>query len=113
MLNKNDKKELIRLMQEYPDLPVVFYVSNDEIAYDYGSTVMQDFWAYKDTIYIYQNYDGEHYTEDRIEIKEYYMDYFADADEYKDFSDEDYEKAIEEYIDKTIPKFDAIIISVS
>ena len=65
MSNKNDKQELIKLIQENPNLPLVFMMSNDEVAGDYGSTVMEDFWAYKTVVYKYERWGDLYFSDDR------------------------------------------------
>lgn len=43
---------------------------------------------------------------------EYYGDYFADEEEYKDLSDEEYDKVIEDYVDNNVEHYKAIVVSV-
>lgn len=113
MIKKNDKEELIKLIQENPNLPIVFFINNDEIALDYGSTVMEDFRAYKSKIYKYKRFGDLCYTDDKDDVIDYYCDYFAEEEKYKDLSNEEYKKEIEKYIDKNIENYEAIVLYVS
>lgn len=113
MIKKNDKEELIKLIQENPNLPIVFFINNDEIALDYGSTVMEDFRVYKSKIYKYKRFGDICYTDDINDVIEYYWDFFAEEEEYKNLSNEEYKKEIDKYIDENIENYEAIVLYVS
>ena len=51
---KNNKENLIKLMQENPDLPVVFMVYTEYIDIDYSTVLLKDFRAYKCVLYEYK-----------------------------------------------------------
>ena len=112
MSNKNDKQELIKLIQENPNLPLVFMMSNDEVAGDYGSTVMEDFWAYKTVVYKYERWGDLYFSDDERDIIEYYCNEFCDEEKYQDLSQEEYEKVIAKYVEENIEHYEAIVISV-
>lgn len=113
MINKNNKEELIKLIQENPKLPVVFFVSNEEIADGYGSTIMENFYCKVDTIWIYETQWERVFYDDFDEIVERYMDELYEEPEYKNLSDEDYEECIKKYVIDNIEHYEAIIISIS
>ena len=113
MIEANNKNDLIKLVQENSELPLVFIVSNDEIATDYGSTVYEKFRAYKSEVYKYEQWGDTIWTDDRDDVFEYYADKLCDEDKYKDLYNEDFDKAINEYIDEHIEHYEAIVIYVS
>lgn len=47
---------------------------------------------------------------DIIEIYRYKLE---DNDEYKDLPDEEYEKAVKEYVEQHIEHYDAIVVSIA
>lgn len=110
---KNNKENLIKLMQENPDLPVVFMVYTDYIDTDYSTILLKDFRAYKCVLYEYNRFGDLVYTDDKREVVEYFVDYFADEDQYKDVPQDTYEKIIEKYVDEQILNYPAIAIYVS
>lgn len=113
MIDKNNKEELIKLIQENPNLKLVFMMSNDEVAGDYGCTVMEDFRAYKSEVYKYERWGDLVFSDDKDEVVEYYFEELAEKEEYKDLVEEKYTEAIEEYVDKNIEHYEAIVIYVS
>lgn len=105
---KNDKNKLVELIKENPDLPLVFMVSNDEIAWDYGSTVYEDFYCYVSEVYVLD----EEWSDDLEYVVDTYSDKLCDEDEYKDMTDEEFEKAIRQYVDKNVEHYKAIVLNV-
>ena len=103
-----DNAELRKLIQENPDLPLVFYVSNDEICYDYGTTVFEGSSSRIGTVYI----DDERTYDDLDDIIDEYRDYLCDDDNFKDLSDEEFDKAVKEYVLENTRHYKAIIIRV-
>lgn len=112
MRDINNKEELIKLIQENPKLPLVFMINNDEVAGDYGCTVMEDFRAYKSEIYKYERWGDLVFSDDREEVEEYYMDTFADEEKYVDLSQEEYEEVIKNYVNQNIKHYEAIVLYV-
>ena len=105
----NDK--LINLIKENPDLPLVFYVYGSDLLYDFTSTVFEDcnfcrIWT------VYFPDDMDRAFDDIIDVTEAYKDIFCDDDKYKDMSNEEFDKAIQDYIEKNVRHYKAIIISV-
>lgn len=113
MINKNNKEELLKLIKENSDLPLVFMMSNDEVAGDYGCTVMEEFRAYKSEVYKYERWGDLVFSDDKEEVLEYYMDAFADEEKYLDLSQEEYKEIIKNYVNKNIEHYEAIILYVS
>lgn len=109
---KNNKEELIKLVKENPELPLVFSVNNGDLAFDYGSTVMEDFYPYIGEFYKYEKFGNLLYSDDINEVLEYYWNLFRDKEEYKDLSNEEYEDVIRNYINQNIEHYKAIIINV-
>lgn len=110
---KNNKEELVKLIQENPNLPLVFMVSSDEVTCDYCYTVMKKFRAYKSEIYEYEKFGDLVFSDDEDEVIEYYAEDLSDEQEYKDLSDEEFDKAVEEYVEKEIEHYEAIIVYVN
>ena len=113
MNNKNDKQELIKLIQENPNLPLVFMMSNDEVAGDYGSTVMENFTAYKTVVYKYKRWGDICFSDDASEVEEYYSNEFCDDEKYQDMSQKEFEKEMEKYVEENVEHYEAIVISVN
>lgn len=110
-MEKNNKEELIKLIQENPQLLLVFMISNDEVAGDYGSTVYEEFTAHKSEVYKYKRYGDLIFSDDERDVIEYYMDYFADEEQYSKLTDEEYEKVIKDYVNENVEHYEAIVIS--
>lgn len=106
----NNKEELVKLIQENPDLKLVFMMSNDEVAGDYGCTVMEDFTAYVSDVYKYERWGDLVFSDDKDEVIEYYTNELAENEEYKDLFEEKYTEAIEKYVDKNVEHYKAIVI---
>ena len=113
MINKNNKEELLKLIKENSDLPLVFMMSNDEVAGNYGCTVMEEFRAYKSEVYKYERWGDLVFSDDKEEVVEYYIDAFADEEKYIDLSQEEYEEIIKNYVNQNIEHYEAIILYVS
>ena len=91
----NNREKLFKLMQENPELPLVFNCSTDELCEDYDYMFYEDFNCNITTIYkteeqIYDNED---------DIREYYE--YIYEDEYEDLSDEEFNANIQDLIDHT------------
>ena len=51
-------------------------------------------------------------TDDVEDMIDDYSDRLADEEEYKDLSDDEYDKAVEKYVDENIEHYKAIVVSV-
>lgn len=107
---KTDKKKLLEIIEENPDLPIVYIVSNDDLAYGYDSTILFNSRFYISDVWL--NNITDEYMDDYNSVLEWYMDYFADNDEYTKLNDDEYEKVIDNYIEENVDHFKAIVISV-
>lgn len=108
-MDKDSRKELIKLMKENPKLPVVFLAQNDEFVDGYGSTFFENFYCKVDTVYLF---DTE-YSDDLIYVTEYYSDKLCDEEEYINLSDDEFDEAISKYIEENVEHYKAIIISLT
>lgn len=108
-----DNEELRKIMEENPDLPLVFMVMNDELLDGNCSTVFEGCSCDVETVYFYEiSSFGNNCTDDYREVYEYYEDKFCDNEEYKNLSDEEFEKAINKYIEENVRHYKAIVVSV-
>ena len=104
-----DNEELRKLIAENPELPIVFNIYTDNINTDYCSIVFEESVDCKVSIVYFT--DDRSY-DDFDEILDDFRCDLADEDEFKDLSDDDYDKAVEKYIEENIRHYKAIVISV-
>ena len=102
MINRDDKKALIEILEQNPDLPVIFFVNNQEIATDYGSTVMNSFTSYISEVYTYDYFGDIISTDDYYDVLEYYRDILADNEDFVDLQDPEYDDMVKEYIETEV-----------
>lgn len=88
------KEELIKVIQENKDLDIVVMASTDELSDEYGSILMEHLKVEVTDIYNSPQEDVIYFDKD--DVIENLRDYFADDEEYKDMSDEEYDKLCEE-----------------
>lgn len=107
MRNKQTN-ELFNIMQENPELPVVFLVSNEEIdIYDeYRYTYVPKYITRVERIWEWR----DAYVTDKIEIKEQVAEYLMGFGEYKDVDAEEFDEAVEKYIEENLESFEAIVV---
>lgn len=103
-----DNEELRKLIESNPDLPLVFVVAYDDMYEGYACTVFQKSDCFVSEVY----FDCRHYTNYKEDVIDYYRDRLADEEEYKDLSDDEYDKAVEKYVDENIEHYKAIVVSV-
>ena len=89
-----NKEELIKIIQENKDLDIVVMASTDELTDEYGSILMEHLRVEVTDIYNSPQEDTIYFDKD--EVVDEIRDYFADDEEYKDMSDEEYEKMCED-----------------
>lgn len=106
-MENKQTKELLKLLQENPELPLVFMVYGDELVdiCEYRYTMFKDYHASVETIWIYQ----DHYYTDKGDVKEVVEEDLYD-DEYENLSNEEFDKAVEKYIEENVESFEAIAI---
>lgn len=103
----NNREKLLKLMQENPDLPLVFCCSTDEMDDSYSSMFYRDFSC--DLVTIYET-EEDGIFDHIIDITEHYE--YLYEDEYEDLSQEEFDKKIKELVDNT-PHYQAIRIYCS
>jgi len=104
-----DNEELRKLIAENPELPIVFNIYTDNINTDYCSIVFEESVDCKVSIVYFT--DDRSY-DDFDEILDDFRCDLVDEDEFKDLSDDDYDKAVEKYIEENVRHYKAIVISV-
>ena len=111
-MDENKRKEFIKLIQNNPNLPVVFFVQNNEFCYDYGSTVFERCHFGVSTIWIDEGDYGNTWYDDKDEVIELFADRFCDDEKYENLTDEEFKRAITDYVEDNVEHYDAIVISV-
>ena len=106
-MGNKQTKELLKLIQENPELPLVFMVYNDELIdfYEYTYTLIKDYRASVETVWLYQ----DHYYTDKGDVKEVVEEDLYD-DEYENLSNEEFDKVVEKYIEENVESFEAIAV---
>lgn len=107
LTNEEQNKELLKLIKEYPTLPVVFFCSSEDICDDYSYTFMKFRRVEKGVIYESDINDIIYTSED-----DYIEDlciYFADDVRYANLTNVEFEKEIQKEAKKA-PHYEAIII---
>ena len=89
-----NKEELIKIIQDNKDLDIVVMASTDELSDEYGSILMENLRVEVTDIYNSLQEDVIYFDKD--DIIEELRNYLADDEEYKDISDEEYDKICEE-----------------
>lgn len=107
LTNEEQNKELLKLVKEYPTLPVVFFCSSEDVCDDYGYTFMKFRRVEKGVIYESDINDTIYASED--DCVEDLCDYFADDVRYSNMTDAEYEKEMQKEAEK-VPHYEAIII---
>ena len=92
MINEQTK-ELVKLIQENPELPLVFMVDGEEIVdpYEYGYTLIEKYRVSVQTIWIYQ----DRYYNHIIDITEAVEEDLINEEEYENLSNEEFNKAVD------------------
>ena len=103
-------KELLKLIQENSDLPVVFMVDGSVVfdPYEYRYTFVESYGANVKTIWKYQ--DG--YYDHIVDIKEAVEEDLMNEEEYEDLYDDEFYEAVEKYIEENVEHYKAIVISL-
>lgn len=89
-----NKEELIKIIQDNKDLDIVVMASTDNLIDEYGSILMENLRVEVTDIYNSPQEDVIYFDKD--DIIEELRNYLADDEEYKDISDEEYDKICEE-----------------
>ena len=107
-MENEQTKELLKLIQENPDLPIVFMVDGSVVfdPYEYRYTFVESYGASVETIWKYQ--DG--YYDHIVDITEAVENDLID--QYEDLSDEEFDKVVEKYIEENVERYKAIVITL-
>ena len=89
----NNREKLFKLMQENPELPLVFNCATDEMDDSYSYMFYEDFGC--DIVTIYKT--NEQIFDYIVDITEYYEDMYDD----EDLSEEEFNKKIKQLVDNT------------
>ncbi len=104
-----NRKELIKLIEENHDLPLVFFVDSEDVCDDYSYTFMKQRRVEKGIIYV-SNINDIIYTSKNDYVEEL-CDYYVDDVRYSNLTDAGYEKEMQKEADKA-PHYEAIIIYI-
>ncbi len=107
LTNEEKNKELLKLVEEYPTLPVVFFCDSEDVCDEYGYTFMKFRRVEKGIIYESEINDCIYTCKD--DYVEELCDYYSDDIEYATLNDIEYEKEMQNKADKA-PHYEAIII---
>ena len=83
-------------------------VYNDEICYDYGCTIFEGCKSRVGTVW----FDDERMYDDKDEVVDEWRYRYCDDEKYKDMSDEEFDKAMEELVEEEVRHYEAIIVRV-
>lgn len=110
LTNEEKNIELLKLVEQNPTLPLVFFAANEDICDEYSYTFMKSRSVAKGTIYESDINDCIYTSKD--EYVEELCDYFADDVRYSNLTYEGYEKEMQKEADK-VPHYEAIIVYIS
>ena len=87
----NDNTKLKQLIEQYPTYPIVILV-NEEVIFDdsYSTWYAPQMYCYVGEILEQQDINNEKIFEDRDELEEALADIYADMDEFKNLTDEEF-----------------------
>ena len=103
-----ESKELLKILQENLELPVVFFTNNDTDCDDYNWTFRTKYSAFVSTIYDFD----ERVCEDEDEAREYLENYYGDYEEYCNMTDEEYKEVIDKKLEES-KHYKAIVLWVN
>lgn len=107
---KDNKRNLLNLLKEYPDLPVIFFANTeDSRILDFETTVYEDFNCEIEEIYDCEE-DG--YFTDIDDAIELLQEQLCDDEKYKNLTDDEFYKEMRKYIGTNIRHFKAIVINI-
>ena len=109
LTNEEQNKELLKLVEENPTLPLVFFSFCEDVCSDYSYTFMKSRRIAKGVIYESDINDIIYTSKD--DYVEELCDYFADDVRYSNLTDAEYEKEMQKEADK-VPHYEAIIIYI-
>lgn len=109
LTNEEQNKELLKLVKENSNLPIVFFADSEDVCADYSYTFMKSRRVEKGIIYESDINDIIYTSKD--DYVEELCDYFDDDVRYSNLTDAEYEKEMQKEADK-VPHYEAIIIYI-
>lgn len=109
LTNEEENIKLLKLVEQNPTLPLVFFVASEDICDDYSYVFMKSKRIEKGTIYESDINDCVYTSKD--EYVEELCDYFSDDVRYSNLTDTEYEKEMQREADK-VPHYEAIIVYI-
>lgn len=107
---KDNKRNLLNLLKEHPDLPVIFFANTeDSRILDFETTVYEDFNCEIEEIYDCEEDGCFTDIDDAIELLQ---DQLCDDEKYENLTDDEFYKEMRKYIDTNIRHFKAIVINI-
>lgn len=107
-MRAKDNEELRKLIGENPGLPLVFLAYNDEICFDYGCSIFEGSRCRVGTVW----FTEERMYDDKDDVVDEWRYMYCDDEKYKDMSDEEFDKAMEELVEEEVRHYEAIIVHV-
>ena len=107
-MKARDNEELRKLINEHPDLPLVFEVYSDEVCYDYNTAIFEGSRCRVGTVW----FDDEQMYDDEDEIVDDWICNYCDDEKYKDMSDDELEAEIRKLVNEEVRHYEAIIVRV-
>ena len=109
-MENKQTKELLKLIQENPELPLVFMVDGELSAdpYEYRYTFVESYSAEVETIWIYRDTYYNHI----VDVTEAVEEGLMNEEGYENLSDEEFDKAVEKYIEENVEHYKAIVITL-
>lgn len=106
----DSKERLNKLIQDNPNLPLIFMVNNPDICMDYGCSVYKEWKSYVSEVYCIEEEYGIIFYDDIDDVQEIFEDRMCNEDKYKDLSDEEFSKMVKDFIEKNIEHYKAIVV---
>ena len=103
-----DNEELRKLIEEHPDLPLVFEVYSDEVCYDYNTSIFEGCRSRIGTVW----FTDERMYDDKSDVVEEYISMYEDAEGWCDLSNDEFYKKLEDLVEEEVRHYEAIIVSV-
>lgn len=109
LINEEQNKELLKLVEENPTLPLVFFADSEDVCSDYIYTFMKSRRVEKGVIYESDINDIIYTSKD--DYVEELSDYYADDVRYSNLTDSQYEQEMQKLADRTA-HYEAIIVHI-
>ena len=109
-MENKQTKELLKLIQENPDLPLVFMVYGEDLAdeYEYRYTLIEKYGVEVKTIWEHNDRFYDHI----VDITEAVEEDLMNEEGNENLSDEEFDKLVEKYIEENVEHYKAIVITL-